>query len=260
MSRLGRFPALLTFEVGAVITLHVLGGQPFLRVDWRNLSDWLNSTPLDDAIAAALHLAALGTVYWLLFSTLAYLVASFSQRPAAINATSWMTLPAIRRMVSRSVAVSIAASSIAIPLVPAVAGLALGSTTGVEVDDGGVMRPSGTEPAGDQSSGDQGGGGRDILLPPHLQASPDPVLDLKNESAPTLDPTFSYLHQVVHGDHLWSIACQHLEATSGRTNLGEHEIAPYWVRVIEANRSTIRSGDPELIYPGERIVLPPVDG
>ncbi len=35
-------------------------------------------------------------------------------------------------------------------------------------------------------------------------------------------------------------------------------MANYWVVVIEANRSRVRSGDPDLIYPGEVIVLPPV--
>jgi hypothetical protein len=28
---------------------------------------------------------------------------------------------------------------------------------------------------------------------------------------------------------------------------------------VEANQGRLRSGDPDLIYPGERVILPPVD-
>ena len=60
------------------------------------------------------------------------------------------------------------------------------------------------------------------------------------------------------GDHLWSLSERHLSRILDRSDLGEHEIARYWVRVIEANRGTIRSGNPDLIYPGEVITLPAV--
>lgn len=58
---------------------------------------------------------------------------------------------------------------------------------------------------------------------------------------------------VVKGDHLWKISARRLgpEATNG-------EIAPYWRDVIEANTPQLRSGDPDLIYPGEVVELPPV--
>jgi hypothetical protein len=34
------------------------------------------------------------------------------------------------------------------------------------------------------------------------------------------------------------------------------EITPVWVEVIAANRDRLRSGDPDLIFPGEIVVLP----
>ena len=241
--------------------LHQLGGQEFVQVDWSNLG-WLDSTPVEDAIAAGLRLVTLGIGYWLLLSTIAYLIASLSQRPAAIRSTRWMTLPPIQRLVSRSVALSIAASSIAAPIGPAVADLALGSRASnvvVEVAPDGPFDPPGTEPPTEEDSVDEGEAEDEVLLPPHLQLPDEPVDVFETEDAPALDPTAAHVHKVVRGDHLWSIACQHLEAIFSRT-LGEHEIAPYWVRVIEANRSNIRSGDPDLIYPGEQIVLPPLRG
>jgi hypothetical protein len=35
------------------------------------------------------------------------------------------------------------------------------------------------------------------------------------------------------------------------------EVATYWLQVIEANQGRLVSGDPDLIYPGETIVMPP---
>jgi nucleoid-associated protein YgaU len=56
---------------------------------------------------------------------------------------------------------------------------------------------------------------------------------------------------VERGDHLWKISARHLgpEATVG-------EVAPYWRDVITANTPHLRSGDPDLIYPGEVVQLP----
>jgi nucleoid-associated protein YgaU len=60
---------------------------------------------------------------------------------------------------------------------------------------------------------------------------------------------------VARGDHLWKISERHIDATS--PGLG---VAPYWLEVIDLNRPGLRSGDPDLIYPGEVIVLPEVSG
>jgi nucleoid-associated protein YgaU len=58
---------------------------------------------------------------------------------------------------------------------------------------------------------------------------------------------------VVKGDHLWKISARRLgpEASNG-------VIAPYWREVIETNAPRLQSGDPDLIYPGEVVELPPV--
>lgn len=60
---------------------------------------------------------------------------------------------------------------------------------------------------------------------------------------------------VAPGDHLWAISERHLEAGLGRRP-DDEEVAPYWRSVIELNRNHLRSGDPDLIYPGEEILLP----
>jgi len=65
---------------------------------------------------------------------------------------------------------------------------------------------------------------------------------------------------VVGGDNLWTIARDHLARQRGGSGRPTNrEVAAYWVRVVEANQDGLRSGDPDMIYPGERITLPPVD-
>jgi uncharacterized membrane protein YgcG len=68
-------------------------------------------------------------------------------------------------------------------------------------------------------------------------------------------------HEVVAGDNLWVIARDHLAAarSGGSGEPTTREVARYWVKVVEANRDRLRSGDPDLIYPKERIILPPLD-
>ncbi|HUF14433.1 MAG TPA: hypothetical protein VMQ46_00925 [Acidimicrobiia bacterium] len=56
---------------------------------------------------------------------------------------------------------------------------------------------------------------------------------------------------VERGDHLWKISERHLGP--GATAA---EVVPYWLEVIDVNTSGLRSGDPDLIYPGEVIELP----
>jgi nucleoid-associated protein YgaU len=58
------------------------------------------------------------------------------------------------------------------------------------------------------------------------------------------------------GDHLWKIAGSHLNIVLDRPPTRD-EHASYWVEVVNAARPIIHSGDPDLIYPGEEIPLPP---
>lgn len=64
------------------------------------------------------------------------------------------------------------------------------------------------------------------------------------------------IHVVVAGDNLWHIARTEVARVSGSERVTDAVIAPYWQRIIEANRDALRSGDPNLIFPGERIALP----
>jgi nucleoid-associated protein YgaU/DNA-binding SARP family transcriptional activator len=61
---------------------------------------------------------------------------------------------------------------------------------------------------------------------------------------------------VKSGDSMWSVAEHQLASDLGRTP-SDTEVATYWRSLIDANRTRIRSGDPDLIYPGETLAVPP---
>jgi hypothetical protein len=61
---------------------------------------------------------------------------------------------------------------------------------------------------------------------------------------------------VAPGDNLWRIAAARI-AQDRPAAPTDAEIAPYWRRVVDANRPTLRSGDPNLVFPGEIVTLPP---
>src|SRR5439155_17854754 len=65
---------------------------------------------------------------------------------------------------------------------------------------------------------------------------------------------------VAAGDNLWELAARGIATATGRDRsaVTEDEIAPYWVALCERNRATLASGDPDVIFPGEIVVLPRV--
>lgn len=254
-----RLMGLVVLEVALVFALHALGRLEGFAIDWSDPVGWLDTVAFEDAVGAIVLMVALVMAYWLLLSTLAYLAASMSGRPGTMGAVGWLTLPPVRRLVRRAVALSIAASAVAGPLAPAVANLTGGAGSVpvvIEVDEAvGLHAPVSPGAPADEDR-------FDIVVPPHLDPRPPPIITHEPERSPGSEPSVDGLrsHSVVvrRGDHLWSLSERHLAQVLGRSDLGEHEIARYWVRVIETNRDAIRSGNADLIYPGEVIELPAV--
>jgi hypothetical protein len=83
----------------------------------------------------------------------------------------------------------------------------------------------------------------------------DPGPSNPRPTATTRDPVE---HVVVRGEHLWGIAEAQLRVIDHQQP-SKSAVARYWSRLIAANRATLRSGDPNLIFPGEVIVLPDVN-
>jgi hypothetical protein len=299
---------LVGFELGALVALHSLGDLPFLRVPFGDLTGWLAVTPPEDALAAVVRLLALGCAWWLAGSTALYTLARLSRVPGAIRATERATLPGVRRVADRAVAVTLTATTVAGVGGPAAAatppppGAAAARThpAAEQVDDGlgpSVPRPgaaagaAATEAGSSEHSGPPGATGGDSAgkgsktpraseaprrtAPPTRHTgrsagqseSPQPAgqREIDHQAIPQgqrneLSGQGELSHRVEDGENLWALSAERLAASTGREEqeLSNREVHAYWVRVVEANRGELDSGDPSVIYPGESVVLPSV--
>lgn len=249
-----RLAALLALEAAALTVLRRPGRGPG-AVDWAHLGRWLGAAPPEDAVVAVVRVVALALAGWLLASTVLYALARLTRLPGLIRATQRTALPAVRRLVDVALAASLAGGLVHIQPVAAQASppivVELGATTTttlpahlyVPVPAGDAMPTTTTTPTTSRPAFTSTTA---TAPPPPTPPSPAPLATART-------------HTVVPGDNLWTIAESELSRQAGRTpdHLAESEIRRYWLHVIDANRSRLRSGDPNLIYPGESVLCPP---
>lgn len=225
-------------------SLWAMGGKQGLVVDWSRPLEWLGTADLEVAIAAVARLAGLAAVTWVFSSTAAYVAGrSLGARPDSLR---WLSIGPLRRAVDAVLAGSLVISSMA----PAAAGVDPGppttAVTETVVDGAGAVDPAYIPiPAGS---------GRDEPDPNIDQTQPAAQIEL---SAGTANPGETVV-VVAPGDNLWKLAEDRMAAVLGRT-VSDAEVAPYWAETVMANQDRIRSGDPDLIFPGEEVLLPPVE-
>ena len=178
----------------------------------------------DDLALAVAWVVAVTASAWLFVATGACAIALGFARPRLARGLA-PTLPfGIRRLVE----VAIVSSCLGITALPAPA-LAPARRTAVVVDEPVVRAPDMPAPT------------------TPVPAPPAPVVPAPSEPQQ---------HVIVRaGDSLWLIARASLTRISG-SRPDDTDVARYWRAVIAANRSTLRSGDPSLIFPGEIVALP----
>lgn len=277
----------------AIILLHRLGADRAFAVDWSDPAGWLAGTSPERVLLAVGRIVALGLAYWLAGSTLVYTAARASGIPGLVRSVEWMTVPAVRRVAERVVAVSLTVSTFTGGSAAALANdqpvpdiessvitnvhsdpLATSVYIPVPAGDTPIIVPIPTADDDQGAAGDEGqyrprpaGPGAasetppppPFVVPPGAPAAPPTVIDpaaADREAGGTLSATQEYPYTVVAGDNLWTAAEAHLTAVMGRAP-SEAETATYWSHMIDTNRSRLRSGDPDLIFPGEIIVCPP---
>jgi hypothetical protein len=239
---LTRLAMLLGFEAGTLLWLLSLGRRPWLQIAWSDPGAWIKTAPPGDAIAALIWLAALGCVMWVGGSTLLYLAAGATRTPAFVRSVEWMTVPFIRRVTEGALAAMLVTPTIAtVPVwadAPAPVVVAVG-TDGTNLPPG-ISRPAepATLPVAET----------DLPLWPVLPC--EIAAGSEQESGPE--------ELVVEvGDNLWILSRGYLTTVFGRRP-SNREVAPYWRRVMARNQPNLISGNPDLIYPGEVIEMPPV--
>lgn len=268
---------LIASEAIAVVALHRLGDVDGFAIPRHDFGRWLQQSTSEEALLAGVRLVTLVAAWWLLGSTLLYVAARAARLHAAARALGWATLPVVRRWVDRAAAVSIVAATalgVGRPAAdpppttsPASAPVVVdvdhrdpasvpsrppsGVRTGQVVDS----RPAPTVPPTGTTSPPPTTA---PLVPP---TAPPPVVPVMPPApaAPSAAPAAGTTHTVTRGEHLWSIAAARVSSATGKppTDVSPAEIAPYWLRVVELNRHRLRSGNPNLVYSGEVVELPP---
>lgn len=221
----------------AVVGLHSLGN------DLPTTAIWSSSSTVESAMGAAARLLGLAAGYWLLVSTLVYLLGRVMRLPAAVRSVDWATLPWARRLADRiSTRALVRALAAPLPLLDL-------------VTPGYVPVPAGDPPPPATTT-------TVVIETPAIETpveTPVPVTPaVPTVATPAVPPANETLEAIVRdGDNMWKLAEARLRNLTGRSPT-DAEIAPYWRRVVESNRDRIRSGDPDLIFPGEVLILPAV--
>ncbi len=282
--------AVVVGSSAAIVTLQSLGGSPQFTVEWGDLWGWLGSVPAERVLLGLGRAVATVLAWWVLLSTLLCTAARASRIPALVRSVEWATLPAVRRVAERAVAMSLVVTGLGATGPVALAGV---DPMPGETDSGTGPTVLVLDPAADEPTPRPvyvpvpAGPGDDLplpytptpagvdspttpvtMVPPPYAATPGndpaPVVPPEDTSPPSPDGAVPgpsaqapAEHTVQPGESLWTIAESRLAGTFGRSP-SDAETSPYWALVVAANRDTIRSGNPDLIYPGEIITCPPI--
>jgi LysM repeat protein len=260
----GELLALLAPEVLAVVVLHRLGRVDGLAVPWSSLREWLTGAQPEEVVVATIRMVALAIAWWLLASTVVYLVASASGAPRLARTVACGTLPLARRWTHRALTASVVAGA-ALGIRPVAA--APPPSTGPSASPAAIVieidhrdRAHGVTPTTVMPGRSGRAGGLEsapvVPSPPSPESSTTELVP-----APAPEPgAIVATYVVAGGDSLWSIAASHLAQLTSRSaaDHDDPETAVYWSLVVETNRARLASGDPNLIFPGEVLDLPPV--
>jgi hypothetical protein len=225
--------ALVSGEVAAVLLLRQLGRVEGFALPAHGIGRWLTHAPTEDVVAVAARLVGLALASWLLTATLLSLARRIVPGWRQLRALDLVTPSALRHALDRALVLGLGASLTVTGLRPTAAAAQ-------------ASRSPVTAPAGSAA-------GADEPVPRTPVAKPRP-----DSSGPVVEAAPERSVVVRAGDNLWVIAQRALR--SGDHGAQTDEIVPYWKRVIAANAATLRSHDPNLIFPGERVVLPPTNG
>ena len=288
LKSLSAFAAWVAFLMAVVaVSLWVDAAPPPAR-----LGEWLARADASEIALIAARCVAAALAASQLVVTVVYAAACVLRLPpAALRSIEWALLPVSRRVVQR-----VAASCFSLTMLagPAAAAHAQSpSPVPVVIDASGragiappaanlpvaaaptttAPAPTTTAPAPTTSTTTSTTAAPVTTLPAAVSPLPTPGLpDMSGgrESPPSAPPAPSATTEatvphtapaaeartyvVARGDNLWRIARTTIESSGPATT---SEVRNYWVSLIEANRQRLRSGDPNLIFPGEALLLPP---
>jgi hypothetical protein len=211
-------------------------------------------------------MAALGLAWWLTASTVLYAIANATRIPGLVRGVRWATFAPIRRMIDGALATTIVVGSTLGTAGVATASPASRTAVVVQLDEPDVSADASPvyqpRPAGDglqveyqpMPAGDPPRQSPATTVPDASSTNTQPERPVDE---PSREPPPA-MYVVRPGDNFWTIAEQHLAKSAAGPGHGlpTKEVHAHWLQVVEANDDRARSGDPNLIVPGEHVELP----
>jgi nucleoid-associated protein YgaU len=250
MRRVVRFAfvvALVAGEAGAVLVLQRLGRVAGFAVPRHAVCRWMLHAPTEELFAVAARLVGLALAWWLLAATVLSLARRVVPGWRRLHLLDSLSPATLRHSLDRALALGLGASLVVAGVRPPVAGA---EPPRSPISVSATTRPAATAR---QASADE-----------PVTRTPNPSAPRAGTGASAVGPARPRVVVVRAGDNLWVIAqraLRHRDHPADAADAADAiEIAPYWRRLIAANAATLRSHDPNLIFPGERVVLPPAPG
>lgn len=254
-SRRQAYLALVLAGAG-MASLHLLGGgilaAPPLTAG-EGLARWLEVRDPIVVAMVAVRLAGLALGYHLALTTVLIGIGRVLRLPRLTSWADAMTLPMFRGLAGRAMGLALSASTLATGALPSAGAAPPAAVTaapdGPLIERIALPTPGAQPDATGTATISPTDGGATVS-----PAAPAPATPLPSSSS-TAAPAPG-LHQVQPGDHLWGIAADALHTSLGRAPT-DAEVDPFWREVIVANPQI---ADPDLIFPGDLVVVPPVHG
>lgn len=279
---LGLLVATAVVAIAVVAVLRVAGRDhlatpPLTSFD--DLEAWLvDNGGLVAGFAVLRLVALLGAWYLVVVLALGGLAHRTRSRPVR-RAVDLVTLPALRRLLmgaaGTGLATVVALPGAALPGViaphdstasaspPPAIGERMVLLDQVDTADPGDSAAGGAEGAGDSGASETTDATATMRwLPPD---GDEAVVSGAAEVPPRPDPAGEVASgpsatswALAPGEHLWSVAETHLAESWGRPAT-DAEITPYWTALVDLNRPGLPDpANPDLVYPGSVVELPPV--
>jgi hypothetical protein len=219
------------------------------------LESWVIDHGADGVAAAVIRLVALGASVWLVTGAACLLVAEL--RPGrALDLLARRVAPrALRHAVHGLAGVAVVAVAVSSSATPSLAAPLSSEQDPLPEPGTATLRPlppDGAPPADEQPT----------ETPPPSPEPPQPDPD-PEDPAPASEPAEQAAPEdrwvVEPGDSCWQIAAEVL-ADAWQRPPTDAEIVPYWLDLIHVNGDRFVTGDPDLIHPGQELLLPPTPG
>ncbi|MEA2902553.1 MAG: resuscitation-promoting factor RpfA [Actinomycetota bacterium] len=241
MTRGARFLRLMGWAAGIALALYVLSvsgrgelSPPPIGSPGR-WPTWLEGREPAAAAFAILRLVAVGGCWYLAATTVVGTILRLLRADVLVAVADRITVAPVRHLLAGSLTLTL--SGIGPTAALAATQPAPTTTTTTSVTTTSVVGAPATVTM--------------VRLPP-AGAEPEAPPNPAEPSSPATRYT------VVSGDCFWTIADDLLHRTWGRAPT-DAEIVPYWLRLIEVNRSELADpGNADLIFPGQVFTVPPL--